>query len=268
MCQGDNDSDNDLRALQYYLGRKLHQEELSLYENTESETECTLRELNIAHLTINVSSDTSGNAVANNSGVTGHQCCEEESLYSEMSACESSAVNTRRNTVSSKSSSAKLYEKEFFYSCYCNERSELCLGQADGDVTASDNYKPELCTTLHLVKCPKKEKMFKNMVYEESPSLRKELFKHCDNHELSTSDISSNSESPNNLEKELVHQDEISHTATSPSSLKLTNAETVQSLANTCPSLLSIAEEFLYKDTEAGIQFIERRCPTVAVLSR
>ncbi|KAK8381259.1 hypothetical protein O3P69_008254 [Scylla paramamosain] len=265
MYQEDSDSENDLWTLQCCLGRKLHQEELSSCESGGLESQCELRELNVAHLTINVSSNTSLDTVENNDEMSGHQSLKE---HSENCSHESSKFNTRNYTLSSENCSIRVNQSQF-YDSYCDEkvRSELFSGHGDGDTTAEISYKPELCTTLHLLKCPKKRDRFTNIVHETPLSLRKELFKNYCNFELSTSNFGNNLESFKKLEKELIDQNAISCTTSPMSSHKLTSSKTVQSLTSTCPSLLSIAEEFLYKDTEAGIQFIERRCPTLAVLS-
>ena len=270
VYQGDSDSDCELRALQRSLGMKLLQEEIcSCEKSAESGTDCTLMELDIAHLTINASSDTSGDAGENKDGLNSHQSFEEKSLYSERSSIDGLVFDIEMNTLSSENSNIRAFEKIFLDSCYCRpkENSELCFGQAYGNVAAENSYRPELCTSLHLLVSPKKREVFRNMVYEATPSLRKKLFKFY-NFELSCSSIGSNSKSLNDLEKNLIPLTGFSHTTSSPSSLKSISSKIVQSLAGTYSSLLSITEEFLYKDTEAGIQLIERRCPTVAVLSR
>lgn len=270
MHQEDSDSENDLRTFQCCLGRKLHQEELSSCASGELESLCELEELNVALLTINVSADTLHDTVENNDKMSGYQSLEEQSLHSERCSHESLRFRVRNYTLSSENSSFRVNQSQFYDSCSCDENneSELCAEQDDGDVTAETSYKPELCTTLHLLRCPKKRDRFINIVGETPLALRKELFKNYCSFELSTSSIESNLGSFKKLEKELINQN-ATNCCTSPlSSHKLTSSKTVQSLISTCPSLLSIAEEFLYKDTEAGIQFIERRCPTLAVLSR
>ncbi|MPC35332.1 Ankyrin repeat and LEM domain-containing protein 1 [Portunus trituberculatus] len=256
MYQEDSDSENDLWTFQCCLGKKLYQEELSSVESEE---------LNVALLTINVSSNTVHDAADKSDASNEHQSLEEQSLHSESCCHDCSNFDVRNNALSSET---KVNQSQF-YKSFCNEkdRTELCSGQGDDDVTVENSYKPELCTTLHLLKCPKKRERFTNILHETPLSLRKELFKNYCDFELSTSSIGNNLESFKKLEKELIHQDAMSCSTSPVSSHKSTNSRPVQSLISTCPSLLSIAEEFLYKDTEAGIHFIERRCPTVAVLS-
>lgn len=265
MYQEDSDSENDLRTLHCCLGRKLHQEDLSSCESEELESHYELRELNVALLTINVSSDTVHDA-AENSDISGHQSFQELSLHSK-SCCQECSNFDALNI---EDSSVRVNHNQFCdsYSCDENDSSELCSGQGDSDVTAENSYKPEFCTTMYLLKCPKKKDRFTN-IHHDTPLLsRKQLLQNHGDFELSTSSIGNNLESFSKLEKEPTCPNAISCCTSPVSSHKFTTSRTVQSLISTCPSLLSIAEEFLYKDKEAGIQFIERRCPTVAVLSR
>lgn len=201
--RADSDSESDTRALQHCLGRKLqHEGNSSIFG--ESELESTLRELNVAFLAINTSSDASCDDAGFARERYGqwsesyrHQSRVEESQREEKYDKDGSVSDVRLSDGEDEvEGTGDIQSKED--QSYCGE-NYLVRGyvsdderfdeesgiEGTGAMTARNDFMPEFCTTLQLTRCPKERKPFQYRDAEAISMPRKQLFQVADSTEQS-----------------------------------------------------------------------------------
>ncbi|KAG7155756.1 Ankyrin repeat and LEM domain-containing protein 1-like, partial [Homarus americanus] len=294
-CQTDSDSDHDLRSLRTYMGKRLkhgnvsfHEPLDSLEEGMESQSD-SLDEFDIAQLTIDISFSTGSEDETNCFNGTyiprsaknlfssdryisdSLQDSDEETLisgnefdctptYVMVQPTHNTFKHPEKNshTISSQSSSST------------REVEHKFDGGEFADVTAPENsIKPDASTTLNLLKAPRKRRPY--------ISKNKERVFKCKNkfpryHEMLHAAPVSSMDKNDKVFKPADGRLTVGHQVfpaqvTPQSSLKSSATKTTCSSHSSCQSLISIVEEFLYEDSEAGVKLIERRCPTTATVS-
>lgn len=279
-CCTDSDSDGDMRRLQECLGKKLqHGDVAALHHSTDPLHDDSLDsfdDLDIAQLIINVSSDVTTtcdsqdymcdgtympphyNSHLSDANVTITDVFKRE-LYND----EGKRVTYDNDKYFDSSSSEETLEPAQSYSTAALEMSDLS-GDPFADVTAPQgNIKPDACTTLNLIKAPKKKSPYISKSCEKWPR--------C----TSQSAVTEVGDKPVDIPKVwkpcsecLFVNSQKLFTASPQSTLKSSAIKSVRSTGSSCQSFVSVAEEFLYEDCEAGIKLIERRCPTSVVMAR
>lgn len=149
-CQGDTDSENDMQTLKRCLGATLRQGDISSGDYEETGSESTIRELNVARLAISVSFHASCG-----DGVFGEEVhrlgdSEEQRLLEEKSDNEDSVNDIKQP----------------------KGKSGM---EGTTDLAAKTDFKSDLCTTLQLIRCPRKREAFINRETKVPSGLKKEL---------------------------------------------------------------------------------------------
>lgn len=288
-CYTDSDSDNDMRSLRRCLGNKIKHGTITFHESFDSAQELESftdppSEFDIAHLTIDITLD--ANSEDGNQHLNGTYMPPKNNLFfPDGQIISNSLQDIEENT--------EIHKNEFDYTLNNTtvhptnktfmdheKKSQMMssnlptkiLGdnkefhkEVFPDVTAPENILiPEAYTTVTLIKAPKKKKISKKKKYSSS---LKNFTKQVE--ELYKDSFSS--DDSNNVDKlagiTLTQKPQASAQLLPPLSLKSSPIKTVCSSGSSCQSFVSVVEEFLYEDPEAGVKLIERRCPTTVLVT-
>lgn len=260
----DSDSNTDKRMFERYLRTTLEHGNIGCHSFVDSfeDTDDSVEDFDTAQLSVNVTSDAAYGAdhsmydgtyiaphcnmhVSNETlSITDiiQQDTDDGNRVKHKKYCDNSTFEATLEPNSTKSIDA----------------SYLTLFSGEEFVNATapqDSIKLDAHTTLNLMKAPTKRHQInlkRDEIYRRKHPIKayEDLFE-----ELNTEGV-------------VLASDSSSLFMTPQSSLKSADVKSTQSGRTSCQSFVSVAEEFLYEDTEAGVKLIERRCPTSAVVAR
>ncbi|XP_071529284.1 uncharacterized protein [Panulirus ornatus] len=273
-CYSDSESDNEMKSLRKCLGKRLQQGMLPHHHSFDSfqgefKSVDSHDEWNTACLTIDVTydmfSDTQDDLLHGTyiSANTDGECfldkrCSVSDLvqdYNKTLRCDSifnctSARETLQQNLTDVMNSEIGCGSVSQHSPVetLKEAQKFCV-ETCADLTAPhDSIKPDVNTTFTLIKAPKKKQPYVSQNIEKILPMKKQLYR---DYEELCEKVSSFIQNPDICKQ---------------SSFK-SSTKTVHSSGSSCQSFVTVAEEFLYEDAEAGVQLIERVCSTSAVVA-
>ncbi|ROT64300.1 hypothetical protein C7M84_017761 [Penaeus vannamei] len=124
--------------------------------------------------------------------------------------------------------------------------------------------KPDQCQTVNLVKAPRKEVPYLERCARDKPLLRDPTSKLFDGltKTLTPKGKISGTNPPTTTFSSPKRVGQLTSVPSTPRSHQGLVGKGAPSTSSSCQSFFSVVEEFLYKDPEAGIALIERRCPS------
>lgn len=159
-CRAESDSENDMRALQSCIERKLQHDagDVPSGKCEETKSDASLQEMDMAFLTISMHSDASFG-----DGPQEDERCNQRSESNGYQRDEKQHIWCEQN----------YYEGSVFGIGPFDGESET---EGAGDVTSKNYFKPDFCRTPELLKCPKKRKAFTYTVEEKPDRPTKLIF--------------------------------------------------------------------------------------------
>lgn len=130
--------------------------------------------------------------------------------------------------------------------------------------------KPDQCQTVNLVKAPRKEVPYLERCARDKPLLRDPTSKLFDGltKTLTPKGKISSTNPPTTTFSSPKRVGQLTSVPSTPRSHQGLVGKGARSTSSSCQSFFSVVEEFLYKDPEAGIALIERRCPSSSSIAR
>ncbi|XP_069170557.1 uncharacterized protein [Procambarus clarkii] len=286
----DSDSDNDLMSLCRCLGNKLKHSNVTNFNSSEEELESlndSPNEFDIAHLNIDLTFDTVdvGDPYFNG---TYMPLIKTDLFFSDGQTISNSLLDKTGETV--------IHNNEFDYistnivlqptkntfrdqdKISCKVTSNL-LAKTQGDkmefykekysdVTAPiDSIKPETSTTVNLIKAPHKKTQYISRTNKHCLSCKQNFPKQFEEFNENRYSLDESAVAGKLVDVKLSPKHQAFVQITPQLSLKSSATKITESISSSCQSFVSVVEEFLYEDSEAGIKLIERRCPTPAFVS-